>query len=305
MTTPGAARTLSFGRHRALLFMILPGLLVFFIFHYVPMIGILIAFKDFTMKEGFFGSSWAGLENFRFLFGHDGFRNAVANTFVISLLRLFFGFFAPIILALMLNELRSSVLRRVVQTATYLPYLMSWVILGGMFLLIFSVAGPVNSLVMTWRESPIHFLADDTWFLFVLIATGIWQSTGYGAVIYLASLSGISPDLYEAATVDGANRWRQIWHITLPGMAPTILVLLILNLGHVLNAGFDQIYNLYNPLVFEVADIIDTYVLRLTISLRLGHSTAADLFKSIIGLIFLVSANSLVRRLTRGEQGVY
>lgn len=290
---------------RGLMLMILPGLLCFFAFNYVPMAGIAIAFKDYTVRDGFFGSDWIGLDNFRYLFGHQGFRDAVANTFIISFLRLLFGFVAPIVLALMLNELRSPLFKRTVQTVTYLPYLMSWVILGGIFLLVFSSAGPVNSFLQSLRISPVFFLSDDVWFLCIVIATGIWQSVGYGAVIYLAALAGISPSLYEAASVDGANRWHQMRHITLPGLAPTILVLLILNLGHMLNAGFDQIYNLYNPLVYDVSDIIDTYVLRLTFNLQLGLSTAADLLKSVVGLFFLVNANYLVRRFTRGEQGIF
>lgn len=285
--------------------MILPGLLVFFVFYYVPMAGIVVAFKEYTVREGIFGSPWAGLENFRRLFAHQGFRDALANTCLISFLRIAFGFVAPIVLALLLNELRSAALRRTLQTVTYLPYLLSWVILGGIFLLVFAVEGPVNAFLLRFRESPVGFLSDDTWFLMIVIATGVWQSVGYGAVIYLAALSGISPELYEAARVDGANRWHQVRHITLPGLAPTIIVLLILNLGHVLNAGFDQIYNLYNPLVYDVADIIDTYVLRLALNLQLGLSTGADLFKSVVGLFFLLAANRLARAATGGEHGVF
>lgn len=292
-------------RQRALLGMILPGLLVFVVFYYVPMAGIVVAFKEYTVREGIFGSPWAGWENFRRLFADDGFRAALGNTVLISLLRLLFGFAAPIVLALLLNELRSAVLRRTLQSITYLPYLLSWVILSGVFLLVFAVEGPVNSMLLNVRTSPIGFLSDDIWFLAVIIATGVWQSAGYGAVIYLAALAGISPDYYEAARVDGANRWQQLRHITLPSLAPTITVLLILNLGHVLNAGFDQIYNLYNPLVYDVADIIDTYVLRLAFNLQLGLSTGADLFKSAIGLTLLVSANHLARRISGGEQGIF
>jgi len=291
--------------HRGLAFMAIPGLIVFFLFYYVPMAGIVVAFKDFTVREGIFGSQWAGLDNFRRLFEHEGFRSALGNTFIISLLRLSFGFFAPIVLALLLNELRSAALRRTLQTVTYLPFLFSWIILSGIFLLVFSIEGPINSLLLHSRHAPISFLSDDAWFLTLVIATGIWQSAGYGAVIYLAALAGISPELYEAARVDGANRWHQMRHISLPGLSPTIVVLLILNLGHVLNAGFDQIYNLYNPHVYDVADIIDTYVLRRVFNLQLGLSTAADLLKSVVGLIFLLCANRLARAATKGEHGVF
>lgn len=292
-------------QQRGLCAMIAPGLLVLVVFYYVPMAGIVVAFKDYTVREGIFGSSWVGWGNFRRLFGDAGFRDAVANTCVISLLRLMFGFVAPIVLALLLNELRSAALRRTLQTITYLPYLLSWVILGGIFLLIFAIEGPVNSMLLNAGSSPVGFLSDDGWFLAVVIATGVWQSAGYGAVIYLAALAGISPDYYEAARVDGANRWAQLRHITLPCLAPTIIVLLILNLGHILNAGFDQIYNLYNPLVYDVADIVDTYVLRLAFNLQLGLSTGADLFKSAVGLVLLVSANHIARRVSGGEHGIF
>jgi putative aldouronate transport system permease protein len=292
-------------RHRGLLLLLLPGLLYFAVFHYAPMVGIMLAFKKFISADGIFGSAWVGLENFRELFGDPGYQRALANTFVISILRLAFGFFAPIILALMLNELRWLRFKAAVQTITYVPYLLSWVILGGIFLLMFSLSGPVNQLLIRTLGHPVSFLGNEFWFLFLLISTGIWHSVGYGAVIYLAALAGISPELYEAARVDGANRWQQMRHITLPALAPTIIVLLILNVGHILNAGFDQIYNMYNPLVYNVADILDTYSLRLLMQLEFGLSTASDLVKSAVGLVFLVSANHVARRISGGEQGIY
>jgi putative aldouronate transport system permease protein len=227
------------------------------------------------------------------------------NTVTISLLRLCFGFFAPIALALMLNEVRVSWFKRTIQTVTYIPFFLSWVILGGIFLIMFAQNGPVNQLAMMVGIEPVEFLTNDFWFIVVIIVTGIWQAAGYGAVIYLAALSGISPDLYEAAVVDGAGRWNQTWHITIPGLVPTIVTLFILNLGHVLNAGFDQIYNMYNPMVFDAADIIDTYVLRRIVLMDFGLATGAGLFKSVIGLLMVVLANSLARRATGGEQGIW
>ncbi len=169
----------------------------------------------------------------------------------------------------------------------------------------FAQNGPVNQLAMMVGIEPIQFLTDDFWFIVLIIATGIWQAAGYGAVIYLAALSGISPDLYEAAVVDGAGRWKQTWHITIPGLIPTIVTLFILNLGHVLNAGFDQIYNMYNPMVFDAADIIDTYVLRRIVLMDFGLATGAGLFKSVVGLMMVVLANSLARRVSGGEQGIW
>jgi putative aldouronate transport system permease protein len=288
-----------------LLLLVAPGLIFFLIFNYLPMFGLAIAFKDFRLDAGILGSEWSGLENFTRLFGGADFPNALRNTITISVLRLVFGFFAPIVLALMLNEVRISWYKRTVQTVTYIPYFLSWVILGGIFLMIFAQNGPVNQIAYLFGVDPIEFLTDDFWFIVVVIATGIWQAAGYGAVIYLAALSGISPDLYEAAVVDGAGRWKQTVHITIPGLIPTIITLFILNLGHVLNAGFDQIYNMYNPMVYDAADIIDTYVLRRIVLMDFGLATGAGLFKSVVGLVMVVLANWIARRVSGGEQGIW
>ena len=292
-------------KHKGLLLLVAPGLLFFLIFNYLPMFGLAIAFKDFRLDAGILGSEWSGLENFTRLFGGADFPNALRNTITISVLRLVFGFFAPIALALMLNEVRISWYKRTVQTVTYIPYFLSWVILGGIFLMIFAQNGPANQIAYLFGVDPIEFLTDDFWFIVVVIATGIWQAAGYGAVIYLAALSGISPDLYEAAVVDGAGRWKQTVHITIPGLIPTIITLFILNLGHVLNAGFDQIYNMYNPMVYDAADIIDTYVLRRIVLMDFGLATGAGLFKSVVGLVMVVLANWSARRVSGGEQGIW
>ena len=292
-------------RHKGLLLLVAPGLAFFLVFNYLPMFGLVLAFKEFRLSAGILGSEWSGLENFSRLFGGADFPNALRNTVTISLLRLLFGFFAPIALALMLNEIRVSWYKRTVQTVTYIPYFLSWVILGGIFLMIFSQSGPANQISQLFGISPIEFLTNDFWFIVVVIVTGIWQAAGYGAVIYLAALAGISPDLYEAAVVDGAGRWKQTLHITIPGLVPTIITLFILNLGHVLNAGFDQIYNMYNPMVYDAADIIDTYVLRRIVLMDFGLATGAGLFKSVVGLLMVVLANSLARRLSGGEQGIW
>ena len=292
-------------RHKGLLLLVAPGLAFFLVFNYLPMFGLVLAFKEFRLSAGILGSEWSGLENFSRLFGGADFPNALRNTVTISLLRLLFGFFAPIALALMLNEIRVSWYKRTVQTVTYIPYFLSWVILGGIFLMIFSQSGPANQISQLFGVSPIEFLTNDFWFIVVVIVTGIWQAAGYGAVIYLAALAGISPDLYEAAVVDGAGRWKQTLHITIPGLVPTIITLFILNLGHVLNAGFDQIYNMYNPMVYDAADIIDTYVLRRIVLMDFGLATGAGLFKSVVGLLMVVLANWLARRLSGGEQGIW
>lgn len=300
-----SARAPSWRKHRGLLLMLVPGLLFFLVFHYIPMTGVVIAFKQFRMSDGILGSSWNGLENFRRLFLGADFLDALRNTIVISLLRLGFGFFAPIVLALLLNEIRISWYKRTIQTLTYMPFFFSWVILGGIFLMIFSSRGPANQVVTFLGARPVKFLTDDLAFITILIATGIWHSVGYAAVIYLAALAGIDPALYEAATVDGAGRWKQTWHITLPCLMPTIVTLFILSLGGILNAGFDQIYNMYNPMVFDAADIIDTYVLRRMWHMDFGLATAAGLFKSAVGLALIVVVNAIANRLSGGEQGIW
>jgi putative aldouronate transport system permease protein len=291
--------------HLGLLAMAVPVMAFFLLFYYVPMAGLTIAFKDYVMSDGIFGSAWVGLDNFARLFGSEDFPRAIGNTLTISLLRLAFGFFAPVILALLLNEVRVSFYKRGIQTLTYLPHFFSWVILGGIFLVLFNSTGPVNQFVKLLGGKPVNFLSDDAWFIAVLIATGIWQGAGWGAIIYLAALSGVNPDLYEAAVIDGANRWQQTWTITLPSLIPTMIALFILSLGGILTAGFDQIYNMYNPMVFDVADIIDTYVLRRMFGLDLSLATAAGLFKSVVGLILVIGANAFARKLSKGEQGVW
>jgi putative aldouronate transport system permease protein len=292
-------------RHRHLLLMFLIPAAFLVVFSYLPMYGAIIAFKEFRMGEGVFGSAWSGAANFVRLFTGADFLRALGNTLFISLLRMATGFFAPIALALMLNEVRLGWYKRSIQTLTYLPFFFSWVILGGMFKIIFSMDGPVNAILAAFGAQPIQFMADKAWFLVVLIVTGIWQGVGYGAVIYLAALAGISPTLYEAAMVDGAGRWRQMIHITLPSLVPTMVVLMILSLGGLLNAGFDQIYNLYNPMVYQTSDIIDTYVLRRMVTMDYGLATAAGLFKGVVGLALIVGANRLANRMSGGEQGVW
>jgi putative aldouronate transport system permease protein len=275
------------------------------VFAFAPLGGLLMAFQDFHADGGLLHSPWVGLDNFRRLFAGGDFLQVLRNTVTISLLRLSFGFAAPIVLALLLNEVRLTGLRRGIQTLTSLPHFLSWVILGGVFLMMFGQQGPVNQLLQVFGLSAVDFMGNDYWFIVMLIGTGIWQAAGYGAIIYLAALSGISPSLYEAATVDGANRWRQVRHITLPGLVPSIVTLFILSLSGILNAGFDQIYNMYNPMVYDTADILDTYVLRRMQGLDFSLATAAGMFKSVIGLLLVLSANWVARRASQGERGLF
>ena len=296
---------LSIRRYAGPLTMLAPVILYFLIFHYAPMAGLLLAFKDYTIREGFFGSQWTGLDNLRHLFFSGDFVHVLRNTITISLLRLVFGFFAPLLLALLLNEVRAVGYRNAIQSIAALPNYISWVILAGIFLMLLSDQGPVNDLLAAGGFRRIGFLTEGNWFIATLISTGIWQGVGYGAIIYLAALSGISPDLYEAAEIDGANRFHKIVHINFPALVPTIVTLFILNLGSVLNAGFDQIYNMYNPSVFDVSDIIDTFVLRRIQTMEFSLGTAAGLFKSVVGMILIVAVNAAARRISKGEQGVY
>lgn len=292
-------------KHFDLLLMLAVPFAFLILFQFVPMGGVLIAFKDFSMTRGILESPWNGLENFHRLFTGGDFQLALRNTLTISVLRLSLGFFAPVILALLLNEVRLSAYKRGIQTLTYLPHFISWVILGGIMLMLFSINGPVNQLVEAIGGEPIAFLTSDGWFIFLLIASGIWQGMGYASIIYLAALSGIDPSLYEAAIVDGAGRWKQTLYITLPSLVPTMITLFILSLGQILNAGFDQIFNMYSIPVYNVADILDTYVLRRLISLDYGLATAAGLFKSLVGMILIILANALAKGLSKGEQGVW
>ena len=294
-----------YSTNTGLMAMAAPVVVYFLVFSYAPMVGLVIAFKDYVMSDGIVGSAWVGWDNFARLFGSVDFPRAIRNTLTISILRLGIGFFFPIILALLLNEVRHAGYKRSIQTLTYLPHFFSWVILGGIFLMMLGNNGPVNQMVKLVGARPISFLTEDYWFITVLIVTGIWQGAGWGAIIYLAALSGISPTLYEAATIDGANRWQQIRHVTLPSLVPTMITLFVLSLGGILTAGFDQIYNLYNPMVYGVADIVDTYVLRRMMDLDLGLATAAGLFKGVVGLLLVTGANYLSRKISKGEQGVW
>lgn len=292
-------------KHYELILMILPGLVTLILFCYLPMCGILIAFKDYRLLDGIWNSPWVGLEHFKTMFGGTDFFVILRNTAVISLLKLLCGFPAPILLALMLNEVRNKCFQRAIQTMSYLPHFFSWVVLGGIITMIFSYNGPVNILLKSLGLSEsIMFFGDKTMFIIMVVLSAVWQGVGWGAIIYIAALAGIDENLYNAAYIDGASRWKQIWHISLPCLLPTIITILILNLGQILNAGFDQIYNLYNPTVYEVADIIDTYVLRKLRGMEYGLGTAVGLFKSLVGLFFVLLTNWFIKKISDNEMGI-
>lgn len=280
--------------------LLLPGIVYFIVFKYVPMGGIMIAFKEYKLGQGIFGSEWVGLKWFRILFGDSGFWIAFRNTIIISFYKLIFGFPAPIVLAIMLNEVANGWFKRTIQTIVYFPHFLSWVVLGGILITILS---PTTGIV-SWFGAKSSPLASPEHFRSLLVWSGIWKEAGWNTIIYLAAIAGINPELYEAAKIDGASRWRLIRHITLPSIAGTIVVMLILRTGYIMQAGFDQIYILYNPVVYNVADILDTYVYRngLTIG-RFAFATAAGLFQSAAGLLLLLFANWSAKRI--GKQGLW
>jgi len=292
-------------RYRWFYLMMLPGILYYIIYHYIPMGGLLIAFKKYNLVKGIWGSDWAGFDNFRTVFSSPDFWDLIRNTLVISVYRIVFNMLPDLLFALILNEIRLQWFKRIVQTITYGPYFLSWIIVYG---LVFSFLAPDAGLISTWwRDNTgetLNLLTDKDWFRPILIITDIWKSTGYGAIIYLAALATINNELYEAAVVDGAGRWRQIWHITLPGIREVFVLLLILRIGHILDAGFEQVYIFLNARVYEVGDIIDTWVFRRGIEqLDFSVAAAVGFFKSIIGFILVVTANKVAKKL--GGSGIW
>lgn len=290
---------------RYLYWMLLPALVYYAVFHYLPMYGAIIAFKDFSITKGILGSNWVGLKHFNYIFELDKFWQVFWNTVEISFIRLIFGFPTPIIVALLLNEVRRMVFKRTVQTIIYLPHFISWVILGGLMINLLSTDnGVINNLIQALGGSPIGFLSDEKYFVGTLVSSMIWKEFGWNTIIYMAALAGVNPQLYEAAVMDGANRFQQMWRITLPCIQSTIIILLILRIGSMMEAGFEQIFVLYHPAVYSVSDIIDTYVYRIGLTEgRFSLAAAVGLFKSVINFVLLVLANQLARRM--GEQGVY
>ncbi|QYR23015.1 ABC transporter permease subunit [Paenibacillus sp. sptzw28] len=271
--------------------MILPSLLFLIVFSYIPMAGIVMAFQDFKPWLGFTGSDWVGLNNFRYLFERQDSMEVVFNTLIIASLKILFNLLAPFIFALFLNEIRKQVFKRFVQTLVYLPHFLSWVILGGILIdILSSDGGFVNQILHSWFGiGPIFFLGDNDWFRVTVIVSDVWKEFGFGTIVFLAALASINPSLYEAAEVDGAGRLKQTIHITIPSLIPMAVVVGTLALGNILNAGFDQIFNLYNPLVYQKGDIIDTFVYRTAIlNGEMGFGTAIGLFKSVIGMVLIL-----------------
>lgn len=287
-------------RSRYLYLLILPAILYFFIFHYVPMYGLLIAFKDFNAFKGIWNSPWVGLKHFKTFFESQFAYRLIRNTLLINLYDLAVGFPIPIILALFINELYNEKFKKTVQTTVYMPYFISTVVISGMLVSFLSPSsGMINQIRQMFGGEPIHFLAEPSWFRSVYVWSGVWQGAGWGSIIYLAALAGIDMELYEAATVDGANKWHKMIYITIPGILPTIIIMLILRVGSMLNVGFEKIMLLYNPLTYETADVISTYVYRKGIlDANYSYTAAIGLFNSIINFILLISINKLSRRVS-------
>lgn len=291
-------------RFKAFYIMLLPGIIYFVIFRYFPMYGVIIAFKDFAILDGITGSSWVDpwYKHFQSFYESPYFSQLLTNTLLISLYKLLWGTLPPIMLAVLLNECRVRWLKSIVQTLTYMPHFLSWVIIFGILLTLFSQnGGLINRWIVEAGGSSIPFLTSTEYFRSILVGSEVWQNLGWGAIIYLAAMAGIDPTLYEAAKVDGASRMRMIWHITLPGIRSIIVLLFVLKLGHLLDAGFDQIYILYNIQVYPVADIIDTWVYRTGLQqLNFSLASAVGLFKSVIGLILVLGANRVAKKWGEG-----
>jgi len=288
--------------YKTMYLMVLPGLVYYALFHYLPMSGLLIAFKDYSPLDGFkgiFTAPWIGLENFDKFFGSYYFSKILFNTIIISALKIAFGFPAPILLALLINEVSHSAFKRFVQTVSYLPHFLSWVVVAGILQLLLSPSfGIVNDWIAALGLERVSFLGSNEYFCSALVASSMWKEVGWASIIYLAAIAGINPELYEAAQMDGASRFRQAIGITLPSIRNIISVIFILNVGHLLDAGFEQVFLLYSPQVYQVADIIDTYVYREGL-LRINYSFAAavGLFKSVVAFALIMAANRLARKL--------
>ncbi|WP_341213049.1 ABC transporter permease subunit [uncultured Limimaricola sp.] len=290
-----------FKREWQIYVLLLPTILWFLLFLYKPMYGLQIAFKDYSIFRGIDGSPWIGFEHFQTLFGNDQFLRAVKNTVVISFFTLLFGFPAPIILALMFNEILNQTYKRTAQTIVYLPHFISTVIIAGIVMTAFSPsAGIVNTVLEWFGMDPIYFLTKPEWFRPIFVGSGIWQEAGFQSIVYLAAIAGVNPSLYESAVVDGASRWQMVWKVTLPSILPTIIIMLIIRIGNLLEVGFELIILLYQPATYETADVINTFIYRQ--GLQQGQydlAAAAGLFNAVVAFVLVMTANTISKRVSR------
>lgn len=289
-------------QNRYVYVMLLPVVAYYFIFHYIPMYGAQIAFKDYSPSLGIIGSPWIGLQNFIDFFSSYYFWRILWNTLILNILDIIFDFPAPIILALLLNEIRNKAFKRTVQTITYLPHFISLVVICSIILDFLSRDGIINYALKLLGIGPIPFMTRPEWFRFVFVSTNIWQSIGWGSIVYLAALAGINPELYEAAKIDGANRWRQTWSVTIPSIIPTIVIMFILRIGKIMDINMEKVLLLYNPTIYETADVISTFVYRKgLLEANYSFSAAVELFNSIINFSLLVLVNKLSRRVSESS----
>ncbi len=294
-----------YAKNKYLFALLIPGLLYYALFHYGPLYGLQIAFKNYVFSLGIWGSHWVGLENFRDMFVMRSFREVFRNTLLISFYKLVTGFPAPIFFAILLNELMNRPYRKVVQTISYLPHFISWVVLGGLFVQFLSpTTGPINILLKAMGIKPIYFLGSARWFRSVLVLTSIWKGIGWGSIVYLAALSNVDPQLHEAAIIDGANRFQSIMHVTIPALTPVITIMLILATGSLVSDDFDQIFNLYNPAVYKVADVLGTYTYRVgLVEFKYSFSTAVGLFRNVLSFSLVALTNVIAKRIN--EYGLW
>lgn len=281
-----------------------PGLLYFLLFHYVPMWGVLLAFQEYSPYKGLWKSDWVGFEHFQRFFSEPVFLQLLKNTLLLSFYNLFFFFPFTIILALLLNEVRSALFKRFVQTVVYLPHFVSWVIIVGITFIFFGPSGVLNHYTDQWFETNVPYLMSNDWFRPLIVLQQIWKDAGWGTIIFLAALAGINPEQYEAATVDGANRWHRTWHITLPGIRSTIVILLILRLGSVMDSNFQQVFLMWNNFNETAASVFDLYVYKVGLQrFEYSYSIAIGLFNSVVGLILMLAANFAARLFQ--EDGIF
>ena len=279
--------------------MMMPGMFFLLLFSYIPMVGIVMAFQDFIPAKGIMGSEFVGLKHFRYMFQLPDIFKIIRNTLVISIGKILLGTFMAIAFSILLNEIRKKFLKKTVQTIVYLPHFLSWVVLASVVVNMFNLDGSVNQIVTQLGFDKINFLGNSKIFPGLIIGTDVRKEFGYSSVIYLAAITAIDPGLHEAASIDGASWWKRIWNVTLPGMMPIILLMAAMSLTSILSAGFDQIYNLYTPIVYDTGDVLDTYVYRIgLIGRQYSFGSAVGFLRSIVGMVLLVSANKLTKKLT-------
>lgn len=279
--------------------MMMPGLIFILIFSYIPMVGVIMAFQNYVPAKGILGSEFVGLEHFKYMFSLPDIWQILSNTVIIALGKIILGTIMAIAFAILLNEIRVKFFKKTVQTIVYLPHFLSWVVLAAVVINMVNLDGPVNQILQTLGIEKINFLGSNTWFRPMIVVTDVWKEFGYNSIVYLAAITAIDPGLHEAAAMDGANWWKRMWHITLPGMLPIILLMGAMNLTSILSAGFDQIYNLYSPMVYQTGDVLDTYVYRVgMISRQYSFSTAVGLLRSVVGMVLMLTANGLAKKFT-------